>query len=89
MVPSEITLESIQEPLSEAAIEMYRALSGCERLAIVFRLNNDMRNRIAALLRKRFPEWTEQNVQQEVARRMLHGYFDAGLVADHYPLNYS
>jgi len=44
-----------------------------ERLAMVFEANRTMRALIAGHLHSTHPEWDEDQVQAEVARRMLHG----------------
>jgi hypothetical protein len=72
--------------LDEATIASYRKMQPHEKLAICFQLNQEMRERIAKLLRKRFPNWSERMVQEDVARRILHGLLDAGLAEDHHPI---
>jgi hypothetical protein len=72
--------------LDEETIARLRAMQPHERIAICLKLNQEMRERIAMLLRRRFPNWPDQMVQEDVARRMLHGLLDAGLCEDHHPI---
>lgn len=50
-----------------------RSKSPAERLAIAFDANRTMRLRIAGHLQTVHPEWTDEQVSSEVARRMLYG----------------
>jgi hypothetical protein len=61
------------EPLDPIRIEIMRRLKPEERLEIAFQLNRFARERIAADLRWRSPDWSEDQIQTEVARRMLRG----------------
>lgn len=73
----------------DETVAKYRAMQPHERIAICFKLNQEMRERIATLLRQRFPNWPEHMVQEDVARRILHGLLDAGLAEDHHPIYYA
>ena len=44
-----------------------------ERLHMAFELNRTARKWMAAGLRSQYPDWTEEQVQQEVARRIMDG----------------
>ena len=44
-----------------------------ERLEMVFEANRTMRLLIAGRLKTDHPEWSDEQIQAEVARRMLHG----------------
>jgi Rv0078B-related antitoxin len=44
-----------------------------ERLHMAFELNRTARKFMAAGLRSQHPEWTEEQVQQEIARRIMNG----------------
>jgi hypothetical protein len=68
--------------LDEETIARYRKMQPHEKIAISFRLNEEVPDRIAMLLRQRFPKWSEQRVQDDVARRILHGLLDAGLAEE-------
>ena len=43
-----------------------------ERLEMVFNANRTMRLLIAGGVRTRNPDWSDEQIQQEVARRILH-----------------
>ena len=44
-----------------------------ERLEMVFDANRTMRLLIAGGVRTRHPDWSDEQIQQEVVRRILHG----------------
>lgn len=44
-----------------------------ERMEMVFEANRTMRLLIAGRLKTDHPEWSDEQIQAEVARRMLHG----------------
>jgi hypothetical protein len=49
-----------------------RRLSGMERLRLAHETWELVCERLAAYLAARHPEWTREEIQQNVARRMLH-----------------
>ena len=49
-----------------------RAKSGMERLRLAHETWELTRQRLAAYLTARHPEWSEAEIEQEVARRLLH-----------------
>ena len=57
----------------EAVVEVLRRMTAGERLAVANRMWVSARNAIDHILRSEHPEWTEQQLQQEIARRVLHG----------------
>lgn len=62
------------DTLAEAArvqLEAYRRMSPQRRLEMAFRLSDSLREFVAAGVRLRQPEWSEQQVRQEVARLFL------------------
>ena len=61
------------EPLDPVMMEVMRRKSPEERLAVAFRLNRFARERIALDLDVQHPECTSEQIQAEVARRMLRG----------------
>lgn len=61
------------EKLDPIMMEVMRRKSPEERLAIAFRLNRFARERIALDLKVQHPDWTEEEVKAELARRMLRG----------------
>ena len=58
------------ELLDEAVVEILRRKTKTERVAMIFEANRTMRLRLEGHLRTRHPEWDDQAVQQEIARRM-------------------
>ena len=53
--------------------EVFRAKTPAERLAMVGAANRTARLLAAAGIRYSHPDWSDQEVDAEVARRMLHG----------------
>ena len=53
--------------------ECLRQRTFAERMEMVFEANRTMRLLIAGRLKTDHPDWTDQQIQAEVARRMLHG----------------
>jgi hypothetical protein len=66
------TPESIELP-DPLVIENNRRMTGAEKLAQVFALNRNIRQRHAQSIKAQHPDWSESQVTQEVARRMSHG----------------
>jgi len=61
------------ELLDEATVAVLRGKTPAERLAIAFACNRTMRLRLAGHFKTRHPDWTPEQVQAEVARRMQGG----------------
>ena len=61
------------ELLDETVAEILRRKTPTERLAIGLEMNRTARLMIAASLRAYHPNWTEEQILAEVARRMLDG----------------
>ncbi|MCX7426352.1 MAG: hypothetical protein NTW96_12110 [Planctomycetia bacterium] len=61
------------ELLDEAVVEVLRRKTPVERVAMIFAANRTMRLRLEGHLRTRHPEWDDQTVMQEIARRMSRG----------------
>ncbi len=61
------------ELLDEAIVEVLRRKTPAERLAMVFAANRTMRLRLEGHLRSCHPDWNDQAVMQEIARRMSRG----------------
>jgi len=61
------------EVLDPMVIEIMRRKTPAERLQIAFQLNRFVRSRIREHLRDAHPEWTDQQVNCELAARMLSG----------------
>jgi hypothetical protein len=58
------------ELLDEAIVEILRRKTPVERVAMIFEANRTMRLRLEGHLRSRHPDWDDQTVMQEIARRM-------------------
>ncbi|UCD30505.1 MAG: hypothetical protein JSV03_08570 [Planctomycetota bacterium] len=61
------------EVVSEEVAEMLRHKTGAERLAIACEMFSSARRMIISQLRTEHPDWDEQQINQEVARRLSHG----------------
>ena len=61
------------EVIDEATAAAIRAMTPSERLAITGRAHRTARRLVAAGVRNRHPDWTEEQVNREVARRMRGG----------------
>ena len=59
------------EVVDSTMVEVYRQKTTVERIAVICDANETMRLLIAGRLRTDHPEWSDQQVSQEVARRML------------------
>ena len=56
----------------ERQVAIYRAMSPQQRLAQAMRMNQSMRELMAAGFRARHPEWTEAEVKRAVGERILY-----------------
>ena len=54
-------------------VRVLRAKTGAERIRIVCDMHTAARRMLRASLTARHPEWDEEQLQQEVMRRLLHG----------------
>lgn len=61
------------EVVDPAQAEAYRRMTAAERVAIIGSVNRAARKLIAAGAKTLHPEWTQEAVQAEVARRMTLG----------------
>jgi hypothetical protein len=61
------------ERLEPAMAEVLQRRTPGERLALGMELHRTARLMIAGSLRAEHPDWTEEQVAAEVARRMLYG----------------
>lgn len=59
------------EVIDDQMVEILRAKTPAERLAMIGDANETARCLAAAGIRYQHPDWTEIQIQQEVARRML------------------
>ncbi len=52
-------------------IEIYRRMTGQQRLQIAFELSDLTREIVRSNVRNYHPDWTDEQVEQEVVRRFL------------------
>ncbi|MBL8825729.1 MAG: hypothetical protein JNM18_02000 [Planctomycetaceae bacterium] len=64
------------EVVDDAMVPVLRAMTIAQRLAIAFDCNETVRLRLAGHLQTRHPDWTPEQIAQEVARRMLNNSWD-------------
>jgi hypothetical protein len=62
--------------LDDEMVEVYRQMSGAERLRIAFGLFASARRMLTNHLRSEHPDWDEETIQREVARRISRGVVD-------------
>lgn len=73
-----MTTETIRElrrieVVDDAMAEIYRSRTPAERLAMIFAGNRTMRLRLEGHLRTYHSDWTDAEINREIARRMLGG----------------
>ncbi len=61
------------EVLDDAMAQVLRGKSGAERLRIADQLFSFARGLVACSIRAAHPEWNEQRIAAETARRISHG----------------
>jgi hypothetical protein len=61
------------EVLDDEMARVYRAMSGAERLKIASDMYRSARLMIASHLGAEHPDWDEQRLREETARRLSHG----------------
>jgi len=61
------------ELLDEAIVQVLRRKTTVERVAMIFEANRTMRLRLEGHLRSCHPDWDDQAIMQEIARRMSRG----------------
>jgi Rv0078B-related antitoxin len=61
------------EVMDDAMADVLRAKSSAERLAIANGMWRSARRMIEAILRAERPDWSDDQIRREVARRMSHG----------------
>ncbi len=59
------------EVVDPAMAEVFRRKTPAERIAMICDANETMRLLIAGRLRTEHPDWEDERISQEVARRML------------------
>jgi hypothetical protein len=61
------------EVLDEEMAAVFRAMTGAQRLKIASDMFESARRMILSHLAAEHPDWDERRVQEETARRLLHG----------------
>lgn len=61
------------EVLDDEMARIFRAMSGAQRLKIASDMFSSARRMIASHLAAEHPDWDEQRLQEETARRLSHG----------------
>lgn len=61
------------EVIDDATAAMYRTMTQAERVACAFRAHRMARHMVTAVVRNNHPEWSDDLVNREVARRMSGG----------------
>jgi len=64
------------EVVDDEMAEVLRQKTGAERLRIAFGLWESARRMLTSHLSAEHPDWDEEKVQREVARRISHGAID-------------
>ncbi len=62
------------EIVDEDVARILRAKTGAERLRIAFSMYDSARRMLTSMLTADHPDWSEDQVRQEVVRRLSHGY---------------
>ena len=61
------------EVVDDEMAEVFRAMTGAQRLKIASDLFASARRMIASHLAAEHPDWDERRIQEETARRLSHG----------------
>jgi len=61
------------EILDRTMAEIYRGMTGAERLAVANRMFRSARSMLRSHLRTEHPDWGEERVGKEAARRLSRG----------------
>lgn len=61
------------EMIDDQMADVLRRMTVAQRLAVANRMWVSARDAIGHMLRAEHPQWTDEQVQCETARRMLHG----------------
>lgn len=62
------------EIVDEEVARILRTKSGAERLEIAFEMYMSARRMLTSMLTVDHPDWNEEQIRQEVGRRLSHGY---------------
>jgi hypothetical protein len=61
------------EVVDDDMAEIYRSMTGAQRLKIANDMFESARRMIASHLASEHPDWDERRIQEETARRLSHG----------------
>lgn len=64
------------EVVDDEMAEIFRRKTGAERLQIAFGLFSSARRMLTSHLTSQHPDWDEERIQREVARRISRGAID-------------
>jgi hypothetical protein len=64
---------SRMEVVDDAMAEVFRRKHPSERIRIGFEIWMSCRRMLEAHLRRAHPDWRDEAIQREIARRLLHG----------------
>ena len=64
---------AVVEVLDPALVEIFRNMTPAQRLAQAFRMWETARIVTRASIRQQYPEWSEEQILRESARRLSHG----------------
>lgn len=71
---TQITMKSFNiEVIDDFMVDVFKQKSPLERLKIAFGLWNSARTQLFHYLRSLQPDWDEEKIRQEIAKRMSHG----------------
>jgi len=59
--------------IDEIMVDIYKQKSPSERLKIAFGLWNSARTQLLYNLRSLWPDWDEDKIKREIAKRISHG----------------
>lgn len=62
------------EMVDDDMARILREKTGAERLKIAFDMFSSARRMLANYLRSEHPDWSEEQIQKEVSRRISHGW---------------
>jgi hypothetical protein len=65
--------QPVVEVMDEMMVDVLREKTEAERLKIAFGMWETARVMIGGVLRQEHPEWSEDAINQEIARRISHG----------------
>lgn len=61
------------EVVGDAMAEIYAEKTGAERLAIAAEMFRSARSMLLSHLQAEHPDWSEERIREEAARRLSHG----------------